>query len=108
MSAIVAPSRDRALRVFESLAARGLLAERGRLAKATGSARLSLRAVFEASNLSAHDFADEVAENFELRRASLAELTSAEALGAGFSERFLREAAIFPFADGDGRIRVAM
>ncbi len=32
----------------------------------------------------------------------------AEGLRRGFSERFLREAAIFPFADDEGRVRVAM
>ncbi|MGD0719795.1 MAG: GspE/PulE family protein [Roseiarcus sp.] len=105
----VAPPSDRALRVFESLAARGLVGtQRAKLAQDAGSSRLSLRTLFEASDLSAQDFADEVAESFDLRRVSLAELISAEALGRGFSERFLREAAIFPFAGAEGRIRVAM
>ena len=100
---------DPASRLFESLAARGLVGgERARLAQGAASSRLSLRAVFEASDLSAHDFADEVAEGFRLGRASLADLTAAEALGRGFSERFLREAAIFPFAGVGGRVCVAM
>ena len=58
--------------------------------------------------MSAHDFADEVALGFELRRASLADMMNAQALGSTFSERFLREAAIYPFADEAGEIRLAM
>ena len=98
-----------ALRVFASLAARGLVtAERANLETTSATSRLTLRAVFEASDLSAHDFADEVAENLGLSRATLAELTLAPSLGQGFSERFLRESAIFPFEGPDGRACVAM
>ena len=95
-------------RLIESLSARGLLvADRAR-AMRDGAAPPSLRTVFEASELSAHEFADEVARSFRLARASLAELMKAEGLRRGFSERFLREAAIFPYADDEGRVRVAM
>jgi len=100
---------DRILRVFESLSARGLIGpERARLAQAAVSARLALRAVFEASEVSAQEFADEVASGYGLTRASFADLMAVEALTSGFSERFLREACVFPFAAGEGRIRVAM
>ncbi len=90
------------------LSSRGQLsAERAASARGA-SARVALRAVLEASDLSAHEFADEVAQCFDLPRASLAQLMSAESLHGGFSERFLREAAIFPFAGGEGRVNVAM
>ena len=69
---------------------------------------LSLRPAFEASQLSAHEFADEVARGFKLPRASLAEMIGAQALGAQFSERFLRETGMYPFADEAGRLRLAM
>ena len=99
------PSR----RVYDKLSARGHLAKaRAGSGKDDATARLSMRAVLEASDLSAQDFADEVAEGFGLTRASLADLMSARALSSHFSERFLREAAIFPFAAEDGAIRVAM
>jgi general secretion pathway protein E len=105
---LFAPS-DPALRVFASLAERGLVAtERAKLELGSPSSRLSLRAVFEASDLSAQDFADEVAVALGLGRATLAEMTTAASLGQGFSERFLRESAIFPYHGADGRICVAM
>ncbi|MDE3176969.1 MAG: type II/IV secretion system protein [Pseudomonadota bacterium] len=98
-----------ALRVFASLAARGLVAaERAGLTQGASPSRLSMRAVFEASDLSAQDFADEVAQSLGLERATLAEITSAPSLGDGFSERFLRESVIFPFKGTDGRACVAM
>jgi general secretion pathway protein E len=100
---------DSAARLFERLSARDLTGmERAKLAEAAASSRLSIRAMFEASDLSAQDFADEVAAGFGLTRASLGELTSAKALGRGFSERFLREASIYPFESAEGRVRVAM
>ena len=106
--ALVTPT-DPALRVFASLTARGLVAaERAKLESGSPSSRLSLRAVFEASDLSAQDFADEVADTLGLSRATLAQMTTAASLGQGFSERFLRESAIFPYQGADGRIRVAM
>jgi len=106
--AVFSPSPP-ALRVFASLAARGLVAtERAKLDLGSSASGLSLRAVFEASDLSAHDFADEVAQTLGLDRATLAHMTSASSLGQGFSERFLRESAIFPYRGADGRICVAM
>ena len=99
---------DGARRFIDSLSARGLVAaDRARLLHG-GATPPSLRSVFEASELSAQEFAEEVARSFGLARASLAELMKAEGLRRGFSERFLREAAIFPFADSEGRVRVAM
>jgi general secretion pathway protein E len=95
--------------LFEALSARGLIGlDRVRLAQTEGSARLTLRGLYEASELSAQEFADEVATGYTLARASLAELLAAKPLMQGFNERFLREASVFPFVVGEGRIRVAM
>src|SRR5579863_3462768 len=94
----VDPSKDVVSRLLASLTARGLVTTaRAVPARGASQGRLSLRAVFEASDMSAQEFADEVAESFGLERASLAALTSSSALSRGLSERFLREAAIFPF-----------
>ncbi|MEP9356812.1 GspE/PulE family protein [Xanthobacter sp. KR7-65] len=61
-----------------------------------------LRRVWEASELSAADFADEVARFYRLRRVSLPELMAASALVSHFSARFLREMTVLPFRDADG------
>jgi len=90
------------IRVVESLTARGLLTPE----RARGEAS-TLRSVFEASGISAQEFADEVAAGYDLPRAGFADLMAAEALTAGFSERFLREACVFPFTDAQGRVSVA-
>ncbi len=103
------PTRDVRSRLLTSLISRGVVTpERANQARGATPGGVSLRALFEASDLSAHEFADEVAAGSGLARASLAELMSAEAMSQGFSERFLREAAVFPFAGAEGRIRVAM
>jgi general secretion pathway protein E len=103
-----APDADGVARVAQALTARGLMRpERAKPAR-DGIGRMTLRALLEASDLSAHEFADEVAEIFALPRASLADMTAAAALTSAFSERFLREAAIFPFSGAQGRVCVAM
>jgi general secretion pathway protein E len=95
--------------IVESLIARRLLRpEQIRFELNKTDARVSLRQVFEASEMSAHDFADEVAQGFALARVSLADMTGAQPLGAQFSERFLREAALYPFADETGGVILAM
>ena len=97
------------LKVFESLSARGLMGPEGaRLGKAADARRLALRTVFEASEISAQGFAEEVADACGLPRVSLADLMSATALKGGFSPRFLREACVFPYAGPEGGIRAAM
>jgi general secretion pathway protein E len=72
-----------------------------------GRSRIGLRQVWEASDISAHDFADEVAVHYRLPRLSLPQLLGAQALVGRFAKRFLREAAIFPFTDG-GAFHLAM
>jgi general secretion pathway protein E len=72
-----------------------------------GHSRISLRQILEASDISAHDFADEVALHYQVPRLSLPQLLGADALVGRFAHRFLRESAIFPFKDGEA-LRLAM
>jgi general secretion pathway protein E len=72
-----------------------------------GRSRVSLRQIWEASDISAHDFADEVAVRYRVPRLSLPQLLGAQALVGRFAHRFLRESAIFPFEDG-GAFHLAM
>ena len=62
----------------------------------------TIRRLWELSDLSASDFADQVAEFFKLSRASLPDLLAAEALVTQFSSRFLREMTVFPYRSSDG------
>jgi general secretion pathway protein E len=62
-----------------------------------------LRTLWESSELSASDFADEVARFFRLSRNSLADLLAARPLVERFSRRFLREMSIFPYESAAGQ-----
>jgi len=64
--------------------------------------------LWEASVLSASDFADEAARFFGLRRALLPELLVARSLAGQFSRRFLRETLVFPFQTQDGKTCLAV
>jgi general secretion pathway protein E len=91
------------------LAANALSAESHRelLQAGLGPSRLGLRQIWEATDMSAHDFADEVAVHYHLPRLSLPQLLAAKAFVGRFAQRFLRESAIFPFEDG-GAFHLAM
>jgi general secretion pathway protein E len=71
-------------------------------------AALNLRKLWEFTDLSAADFADEVARFYRLPRLSLAELVTASPLVDKFSSRFLREAGIFPHRTPDGLVKLAV
>ena len=73
-----------------------------------GTAKLNLRQLWEGSDISAHDFAEEVAAFYRLRRLTLPQLIGADSLTGRFTQRFLREAAIFPFEVGKGRFHLAV
>ncbi|MFZ3251204.1 MAG: ATPase, T2SS/T4P/T4SS family, partial [Pseudolabrys sp.] len=60
------------------------------------------------SELSANDFADKVAEFFQLPRISLPDLLAAPALAKQFSARFLREMMVFPYRSPDGAAMLAV
>jgi general secretion pathway protein E len=64
----------------------------------------SLRKLWTLTELSANDFADEVAGYFGLKRRSLPDLMAATSLAGQFSPRFLRETTVFPYQAGNVRM----
>ncbi len=68
----------------------------------------TLRRLWELTDLSANDFADEVARFRSLPRLNLAELMEASALVGRFSRRFLREMVVFPYETADGKFQLAV
>src|SRR5580693_1847947 len=74
----------------------------------SSSADLTLRRLWELTDLSANDFADEVARFYGLARISLPQLIAASALTAGFSPRFLRETTVFPLQTAEGRRKLVV
>lgn len=73
----------------------------GRL-NGSGPADGGLRRLWEMSELSASEFADEVSLFFELPRVTLQEMMTAESRVQLFSRRFLREMAVFPCQPAGG------
>ena len=69
---------------------------------------LSLRRLWELSDMSANDFADEVAHFYRLPRLTLPQLIAASAVTARFSRRFLRETSVFPYRSMEGRFKLAV
>jgi general secretion pathway protein E len=68
----------------------------------------TLRRLWELTDLSANDFADEVARFHAIPRMNLAELMEASALVGRFSRRFLREMVVFPYETADGQFQLAV
>ena len=68
----------------------------------------ALRRLWATTELSANDFADEVAHFYRLPRAGLPQLLSANALVKSFTRRFLREMTAFPYQGADGETRLAL
>ena len=71
-------------------------------------AERSLRKLWEATELTANGFADEVARFYGLKRLTLPQLVAASSLAARFSPRFLRDTAVFPFESPKGHYRLAV
>jgi general secretion pathway protein E len=67
-----------------------------------------LRELWEATDLSASEFADEVSNYFGVVRLGLPQLLAATPCLDGFSRRFLRESTIFPFRAPNGGYRIAV
>jgi general secretion pathway protein E len=90
------------------------LAENGALANgaANGGAQSqgdrALHKLWGLTDLSANDFADEVAGFFQVPRVMLPDLLAAEPLAGRFSQRFLREMLVFPFQSADGQPTLAV
>src|SRR5215469_5916332 len=72
------------------------------------NSEFSLRKLWELTDLSANDFADEVARFYGLIRVGLPELIAASPVTSAFSRRFLRETTVFPYRSADGRYRLAL
>ncbi len=72
------------------------------------SAVTSLLEVWEATELSASEFADEVAAYWQLERLGLPDLLNSRILIERFSPRFLRDSRIVPFQSAKGAYRVAV
>jgi general secretion pathway protein E len=64
--------------------------------------------LWELTELSANEFADEAARFADLERVMLQDILSAPALNDGFSQRFLREMMVFPYQAADGRAVLAV
>jgi general secretion pathway protein E len=64
--------------------------------------------LWELTNLSANEFADEAARFHGLERIALQDMLSAVPLVASFSQRFLREVLVFPNQSADGAIVLAV
>ncbi|OAF15861.1 general secretion pathway protein GspE [Bradyrhizobium centrolobii] len=82
----------------------GLKADADKLGRLNGAGPTEggLRKLWEMSELSASEFADEVAGFFELPRVTLQEMMAAESKVQQFSRRFLREMAVFPCQPAGG------
>src|SRR4029079_2986945 len=82
------------------------------LAKLNSGGRRSddktLRDLYEASDLSANDFAEEVAAFYRLPRVALQQLVAPQPLTAKFSRRFLRETLVFPYQGAAGSCRLVL
>jgi general secretion pathway protein E len=72
------------------------------------NSEFNLRKLWELTDLSANDFADEVARFYGLARVGLPELIAASPITAAFSRRFLRETTVFPYQTPDRRFRLAL
>ncbi|HMH73963.1 MAG TPA: type II/IV secretion system protein, partial [Bradyrhizobium sp.] len=67
-----------------------------------GGSERSHSKLWELTDLSASDFADEAARFFDLDRVTLHDMLSAPPLCASFTQRFLREMMVFPYQSADG------
>src|SRR2546423_11733699 len=86
--------------------AAGLLAKLNSAGRRNGEK--TLRDLWEASDLSANDFAEEVAHFYRLPRIALPQLIAAPTLAPKFSRRFLRETLVFPYSAADGSCRLVL
>src|SRR3984957_10896553 len=80
---------------------------RGDAAGQDGSDRRRAK-LWELTNLSANEFADEAARFHQLDRVSLQDMIAASPLVASFSQRFLREMVVFPYQSSDGGATLAV
>jgi general secretion pathway protein E len=95
---------DLSSQFVEYLRQRKHLAAAGGPQDAAGQAGVDRRQakLWELTDLSASEFADEAARFYGLERISLQDMMSAVPLTASFSLRFLRETLVFPYRSSDG------
>jgi general secretion pathway protein E len=87
----------------------GLAAELDdRALSGSSGAERGLRKLWESSEMSAGEFADEVARFYDLPRVPYADMIAAQPQVTQFSRRFLREMAVFPYQSADGEPIVAI
>ena len=70
--------------------------------------RPSIRSIWESCDLSASEFADELAAYYRRPRTTLPELLAVPSFVERFTRRFLRETMIFPYDAGGGRFGLAV
>ncbi len=68
----------------------------------------SIRSIWESCDLSASEFADEVAAYYQYPRVTLPDLLASPSLVERFTRRFLRETMIFPYDAGGGGFGLAV
>jgi general secretion pathway protein E len=103
-------SSDESLKFLEHLRRHNHLmkaAVDGEQAPQGGIAREQSR-LWELADLSANEFADEVARFAGLERVMLPDILSAPALNEAFTQRFLREMMVFPYQAADGSAVLAV
>src|SRR6476646_4523393 len=81
---------------------------RARVENPANAALRPLRELWEATDLSAAEFADEVSDYWGVVRLSLPQLLASTPCLDGFSRRFLRESTIFPVRSPNGGYRLAI
>src|SRR5271168_3635507 len=64
--------------------------------------------LWELTDLSSTEFADEAARFFGLKRVALQDMMNAQPLAVAFSQRFLREMMVFPYRSSDGSSTLAI
>src|ERR1700730_16803971 len=82
----------------------GELAEQGGDDRSHGQIHGKL---WEQTNLSATEFAEEAARFYGLQRVTLQDMLSATPAVERFSQRFLREMTVFPYRSGDDGVLLA-
>jgi len=95
------------------LAYAGEIAHAGAPDQAQGNFRHNLQSasrtkLWEVTDLSAGEFADEVARFYDYKRVALRDMLSATPLVASFSQRFLRETLVFPYRGADQIVVLAI
>ena len=103
--------RDKSISILaEQLVEKGLLdPNRYKVFAETNSmdAVSKAKQLWKLTELSSHEFANEVALFFGLRKLTLLEMADVHSLADRFAIRFLRESSIFPFETNDGMLAVA-